>query len=139
MFPSVNNKFQHFTVYVCFHSYIKHIVTLVVSKLTHTHTKYQTLTHTCMNCSIFTWLRAAATSNQWMELMRSLSAVLRCPAVPWCFCLRYLGGHKMSASRLMVFVWKIQDVDILLMAEILHPLRLVVFPIIYRVSYISSG
>ena len=45
----------------------------------------------------------------------------------------------MSASRLMVFVWKIQDVDILLMAEILHQLRLVVFPIIYRVSYISSG
>ena len=29
--------------------------------------------------------------------------------------------------------------DILLMAEILHQLRLVVYPIIYRVSYIPGG
>ena len=41
--------------------------------------------------------------------------------------------------KLMERLWTKNRSFILLMAEILHQLRLVVFPIIYRVSYIPGG
>ena len=43
------------------------------------------------------------------------------------------GSYKKSSSILST------SIDILLMAEILHQLRLVVYPIVYRVSYIPGG
>ncbi len=49
--------------------------------------------------------------------------------------------HHLDSSILVKDVWtkSISNLCLLLMAEILHPLRLVVYPIIHRVSYISGG
>ena len=54
----------------------------------------------------------------------------------WCFGARWFGirGIPRFESQSLSF-----SGILLLMAEILHQLRLVVFPIIYRVSYIPGG
>ncbi len=46
---------------------------------------------------------------------------------------------QLAARGLSSATWVLMQVMLLLMAEILHQLRLVVYPIIYRVSYIPGG